>query len=77
IATTGAGVAGPHAATLLGKHFKVDVYEANKRIGGQLFTHKFESDNPIRTREPGGDYDYFDVGAMRFPDTMVMKKKNL
>ncbi|CAE6492886.1 unnamed protein product [Rhizoctonia solani] len=74
IAIIGAGVAGLHAATLLGKHFKVDVYEANKRIGGRLFTHKFENDNPIGTREPGGDYDYFDVGAMRFPDTVVMKK---
>ncbi|KAG8703360.1 hypothetical protein FRC11_010799, partial [Ceratobasidium sp. 423] len=74
IAIIGAGVAGLHAATLLGKHFKVDVYEANKRIGGRLFTHKFESDNPIGTREPGEDYDYFHVGAVRFPDTVVMKK---
>ncbi|CAE6470420.1 unnamed protein product [Rhizoctonia solani] len=74
IAIIGAGVAGLHAATLLGKHFKVDIYEANKRIGGRLFTHQFETDSAIGTREPGGEYDYFDVGAMRFPDTDVMKK---
>ncbi|CEL61410.1 Putative bifunctional amine oxidase DDB_G0291301 OS=Dictyostelium discoideum GN=DDB_G0291301 PE=1 SV=1 [Rhizoctonia solani AG-1 IB] len=74
VAIIGGGVAGLHAATLLGKHFKVDVYEANKRIGGRLFTHKFDNDSAIGTRESGGDYDYFDVGAMRFPDTEVMSK---
>ncbi|KAB5590639.1 bifunctional amine oxidase [Ceratobasidium theobromae] len=67
VAIVGAGVAGLRAAMTLGDWFKVDVYDAadDDRIGGRLYTHKFSG---------GGQYDYFDVGAMRFPDTSVMNK---
>ncbi|KAG9122927.1 hypothetical protein FRC07_000492 [Ceratobasidium sp. 392] len=62
----GAGVAGLSAAMKLQSlGYEVDVLEANKRTGGRLYTHKFEN---------GGEWDYFDVGAMRFPDTDLMKK---
>jgi NADPH-dependent 2,4-dienoyl-CoA reductase/sulfur reductase-like enzyme len=59
VAIVGAGVAGLHAATILGKHFKVDVFEASKRIGGRLYTHKFDNVSAIGTPSPGGEYDYF------------------
>ncbi|KAH7322242.1 hypothetical protein B0J17DRAFT_772804 [Rhizoctonia solani] len=64
VAIVGCGVAGLRAAMMLGSNFNVDVYESGKELGGRLFTHRFE---------PGGEWDYFDVGAMRFPKTDLMK----
>ncbi|KAG7091716.1 hypothetical protein E1B28_008117 [Marasmius oreades] len=64
VAIVGAGVAGLLLALRLGKDTPVDVYEASDRVGGRLYTRKFSG---------GGEWDYFDVGAMRFPDTGVMK----
>ncbi|KAG7096239.1 hypothetical protein E1B28_003688 [Marasmius oreades] len=64
VAIVGAGVAGLLLALRLGKDTPVDVYEASNRVGGRLYTHRFPG---------GGEWDYFDVGAMRFPDTAVMK----
>ncbi|QRV92092.1 Flavin containing amine oxidoreductase [Ceratobasidium sp. AG-Ba] len=64
IAIIGGGVSGLHAAMKLGTKYKVDVYEAADRVGGRLFTYDFKN---------GNEWDYFDVGAMRFPDTTVMK----
>ncbi|KAI1329873.1 hypothetical protein F5Y16DRAFT_364929 [Xylariaceae sp. FL0255] len=48
--------------------FKYDIHEANSqdRLGGRLFTYNF-----------GGAenrHDYYDVGAMRFPDNPVMRR---
>ncbi|CAE6335108.1 unnamed protein product [Rhizoctonia solani] len=77
IAIVGGGVAGLYAAMLLkeDKHeFKVDIYEASDRIGGRLYTRRLDGKSAIGTPVPGGEYDYFDVGAMRFPDTPVMAK---
>ncbi|KAF8888786.1 hypothetical protein BD779DRAFT_431495 [Infundibulicybe gibba] len=39
------------------------IIEETNRTGGRLFTHRFKD---------GGEFDYFDVGAMRFPDTLIM-----
>ncbi|KAG7091713.1 hypothetical protein E1B28_008114 [Marasmius oreades] len=65
IAVIGAGVSGLLVAMRLAdKGMKVDVYEASNRTGGRLYTYKFPG---------GGEWDYFDIGAMRFPDTAVMK----
>ncbi|KAF9255513.1 amine oxidase [Marasmius fiardii PR-910] len=64
IAVVGAGVSGLLAALRFGKTAPVDVYEALGRVGGRLYTYKFLG---------GGEWDYFDVGAMRFPMTEVMK----
>ncbi|KAF8147673.1 hypothetical protein B0H34DRAFT_812208 [Crassisporium funariophilum] len=35
-----------------------EILEGSNRTGGRLFTHRFDG---------GGPYDYYDVGAMRFP----------
>ncbi|CAE6459827.1 unnamed protein product [Rhizoctonia solani] len=64
VAVVGGGVAGLRAAMMLGSNFNVDLYEAGDECGGRLFTHHFEG---------GGEWDYFDVGAMRFPKTELMK----
>ena len=41
-----------------------EILEADNRVGGRVYTHKF-SDAP---------HDYYDVGAMRFPDIPIMAK---
>ncbi|KAG8793838.1 hypothetical protein FRC12_001468 [Ceratobasidium sp. 428] len=65
VAIIGAGCSGLHAASLLQYDFiKVDVFEASDRTGGRLYTHEFK----------GSEWDYFDVGAMRFPDTPLMHR---
>ncbi|KAG8793837.1 hypothetical protein FRC12_001467 [Ceratobasidium sp. 428] len=65
VAIVGSGCAGLYAAMMLQwLGVEVDVFEASDRIGGRLFTHKFE----------GGKWDYYDVGAMRFPKTPLMQK---
>lgn len=77
VAIVGAGVAGLYAAMLLKEknhEFNVHIYEASERIGGRLYTHRFENKSAINTPAKAGEYDYFDVGAMRFPETPVMEK---
>ncbi|KAK4696357.1 hypothetical protein P7C71_g1551, partial [Lecanoromycetidae sp. Uapishka_2] len=72
----GAGVAGLFTAMILdylNEHFKVNVeyeiLECNKeeRLGGRLYTHYF-------SEETDESHDYYDVGAMRYPDIGVMKQ---
>ncbi|EJD00156.1 FAD/NAD-binding domain-containing protein [Fomitiporia mediterranea MF3/22] len=41
-----------------------EILESSDRWGGRLFTHHFSDE----------EHDYFDVGAMRFPDTPLMKR---
>jgi hypothetical protein len=62
VAIVGAGVAGLHTAMVLGsilKHVHIDLYEAEERIGGRLYTHHFNNINAIGTQVPGAEYDYF------------------
>lgn len=62
VGIVGGGMAGLYSALLLGKHIpgvKVKIFEADQRVGGRVYTHKFSS-------EP---YQYYDTGAMRVPDT--------
>lgn len=71
VGVVGAGVAGLFTALLFdwlnkqvqGLHIDYDIFEAadESRIGGRLFTHKFSQE----------EHDYYDVGAMRFPDNMI------
>lgn len=49
----------------LGIPFKI--IEARDRVGGRLFTYTFPNDT-------GAPYNYFDVGAMRFPNTTSMTR---
>ena len=48
-----------------------DILEAatSDRVGGRLYTYNFVADPP---NNPQGPHDYYDVGAMRFPNNPVM-----
>jgi monoamine oxidase len=62
VGIVGGGMAGLYSALLLQKHIpgvEVKIFEADNRVGGRVYTHKFSS-------EP---YQYYDTGAMRVPDT--------
>ncbi|KAF9648704.1 hypothetical protein BDM02DRAFT_3260885 [Thelephora ganbajun] len=64
----GAGMAGLYTAMIfesLGIPYQIVDTNTRERIGGRIFTYRFPG---------GGTYDYFDVGAMRFPDTPFMKR---
>jgi hypothetical protein len=47
-------------------NIEYDILEAGtpERLGGRLYTHHFSE----------GKHDYYDVGAMRFPDNKIMKR---
>ncbi|KAJ4015383.1 hypothetical protein NW766_005723 [Fusarium irregulare] len=76
IGIVGAGVAGLFTALLFdwlneecaddGLKIDYDIMEAAKmnRLGGRLYTHHFSTD----------PHDYYDVGAMRFPNNSIMKR---
>ncbi|KAF5603915.1 amino-acid oxidase [Fusarium subglutinans] len=78
VGIVGAGVAGLFAALLFdwlndheelkGKGLKIsyDILEAAgaERLGGRLYTHHFSHE----------EHDYYDVGAMRFPNNTIMKR---
>ncbi|MCJ1442522.1 MAG: hypothetical protein MMC23_003018 [Stictis urceolatum] len=70
IGIIGAGIAGLYSALVLQKlGIKYEILEANPdRIGGRLYTHYFQ-DPP-----QDGSHMYYDIGAMRFPDTPIMKR---
>ncbi|KAI1174614.1 FAD/NAD(P)-binding domain-containing protein [Nemania sp. FL0916] len=68
VCIVGAGIAGLYIAMILDS-LKVpgltyDILEANSRVGGRLYTHHFSENSN----------DYFDIGAMRFPDIPVMAR---
>jgi hypothetical protein len=76
IGIIGAGVAGLFTAMLFdwlnkeckqqGLEIEYDIIEAAKmnRLGGRLYTHRFSYNA----------HDYYDVGAMRFPNNSIMKR---
>ncbi|RSL83216.1 hypothetical protein CEP51_004657 [Fusarium floridanum] len=84
IGIVGAGVSGLFTAMVfdwLNEHpelkglkekleIKYDIMEAagEERLGGRLYTHKFSDGDPVKT------HDYYDVGAMRFPNNEIMKR---
>ncbi|KAF8534739.1 hypothetical protein BDD12DRAFT_858949 [Trichophaea hybrida] len=67
VCIVGAGVSGLYAAMILDS-LKIDyeILEASDRYGGRCFTYKFS--------ETENYHDYFDVGAMRFPDISTMDR---
>ncbi|RGP60971.1 hypothetical protein FSPOR_10284 [Fusarium sporotrichioides] len=76
IGIIGAGVAGLFTALVfdwlneeckdLGLKINYDIIEAAEetRLGGRLYTHRFSD----------AEHDYYDVGAMRFPNNTIMKR---
>ena len=80
IAIIGAGCAGLFTAMIfdhLKEEFGLDVeyhmLEANKekRLGGRLFSHYFTGNTGDY---PVGKHDYYEVGAMRFPEIKTMDR---
>ncbi|TFY70187.1 hypothetical protein EVG20_g2809 [Dentipellis fragilis] len=72
----GAGTAGLYAAMILQDlGVPYQILEANDRIGGRIFTRRFNGsagyDAPKGTP---ARYDYFDVGAMRYPRIPFMDR---
>ncbi|KAF9648690.1 hypothetical protein BDM02DRAFT_2079180 [Thelephora ganbajun] len=64
----GAGMAGLYTAMIfesLKIPYQIVDADTRERVGGRIFTYHFPDSGP---------YDYFDVGAMRFPDTPFMKR---
>ena len=71
VAIIGAGLAGLRTAMLLQKHkIPYKIFEASDRPGGRIFTYSFRSDPDM---SPEGNHDYYDVGAMRFPNNSANK----
>ncbi|KIJ33672.1 hypothetical protein M422DRAFT_182968 [Sphaerobolus stellatus SS14] len=59
IGIIGAGVGGLYTGLILQSlGIPFEILESRNRTGGRLYTHRFKE---------GGKYDYFDVGAMRYP----------
>ncbi|KAI1263661.1 hypothetical protein F5Y18DRAFT_393781 [Xylariaceae sp. FL1019] len=67
IGIIGAGIAGLYTALILQDlGFDYEILEANPdRVGGRLYTHYFEESETEK-------HQYYDIGAMRFPDTPIM-----
>jgi protoporphyrinogen oxidase len=75
----GAGVAGMFTAMLfdyvnekynLGVQYEILEAEPT-RYGGRLYTYNFPQKGQ---QPPPGPHDYYDVGAMRFPETLLMTR---
>ncbi|KAG9050159.1 hypothetical protein FS837_007458 [Tulasnella sp. UAMH 9824] len=61
----GAGVGGLYAAMILDSlGIPFEILEASGRTGGRVYTHEFSKK----------EHDYYDVGAMRFPDEPAMSR---
>ncbi|KAJ7060959.1 L-amino acid oxidase [Mycena amicta] len=67
VGVLGAGVSGLYIGMILDSlDIKYEIMEGSGRIGGRLYTHRFPKKQ--------GQYQYYDVGAMRFPDTTFMHR---
>ena len=76
ICIIGAGIAGLYTALILDDlGIQYEILEASDRVGGRLLTHRFNGEvGYAAERDTPERYDYFDVGAMRFPDTPFMNR---
>jgi len=65
VCIVGAGMAGLYSALIL-DHLNIpyDILEAADRPGGRVLTHYFSTNR----------HDYYDAGAMRFPNVPPMKR---
>jgi len=62
------GPGGLYAALILDDlGIPYQILEAQDRVGGRLFTYTFPNST-------GAPFNYYDVGAMRFPDIPVMRR---
>ena len=64
----GAGIAGLYTAYILEfLDIPYEILEVSDRIGGRIYTHYFSEPNEEKPK-----HMYYDIGAMRFPDTPIM-----
>ncbi|KAK1458720.1 L-amino acid oxidase [Colletotrichum cuscutae] len=72
----GGGAAGLYAAILLDSlGIDYDIHEVSGRIGGRIFTYHFDQEAWDKsTPVDPAYYDYYDVGAMRFPPMPYMSR---
>ncbi|KFY35840.1 hypothetical protein V494_05565 [Pseudogymnoascus sp. VKM F-4513 (FW-928)] len=72
----GAGAAGLYAAVLLDSlGIEYDIIEASDRVGGRIYTYRFDETAWLNSTPDDPEYyDYFDVGAMRFPGMDYMAR---
>ncbi|TPX12414.1 uncharacterized protein E0L32_006826 [Thyridium curvatum] len=68
VCIVGAGIAGLYISMILDDlnipGLTYDILEANSRVGGRVYTHHF-------SKMP---HDYYDIGAMRYPDIPSMHR---
>ncbi|KAH7349392.1 L-amino acid oxidase [Plectosphaerella cucumerina] len=76
VGIVGGGAAGLYAAMLLDSlDIDYDIYEASDRVGGRIYTYKFDEKTWEKsTPNDPAYYDYYDVGAMRFPPMEYMDR---
>ncbi|KAM5361872.1 hypothetical protein ACJA88_014290 [Fusarium oxysporum] len=76
VGIVGGGVAGLYAGMLLDSlGIDYDIHEACDRIGGRVFTYRFDQEAWDKsTPSDPAYYDYYDVGAMRFPPLPYMDR---
>lgn len=78
IGIVGGGVSGLYAAMILQSlGLKYEILEASDRIGGRIFTHRFNPNPQDGINAEVGNperYDYIDMGAMRFPQVHFMDR---
>jgi monoamine oxidase len=68
VGIVGAGVSGLYSALLLRRAgHKVTVFEAEDRVGGRIYTHRF-------TPQAKSENIYFEAGAMRIPRSSLHSK---
>ncbi|OCH90038.1 amine oxidase [Obba rivulosa] len=54
---------------------KYEILEASDRIGGRIYTYRFNGDEGVRAPvNTPARYDYFDIGAMRYPNIPFMNR---
>ena len=68
VCIVGAGIAGLYIAMILDDlkipNLEYDILEASDRVGGRIHTHRFSEE----------EHDYYDVGAMRYPDVPTNRR---
>ncbi|KAF3023150.1 hypothetical protein E8E14_013967 [Neopestalotiopsis sp. 37M] len=84
VAIVGAGVAGLFSAMLFewlnekipALEIKYDLIEAagEERLGGRLYTHYFSELSDEDKKKGWVNHDYYDVGAMRYPENDIMRR---
>ncbi|KAF5656476.1 l-amino acid oxidase [Fusarium heterosporum] len=68
VCIVGAGIAGLYIAMILDDlqipNLEYEILEASDRVGGRVYTHRFSEKKN----------DYYDIGAMRYPDIPTMQR---